>query len=196
MNRQDYFDFHADFCRRMQEITQKKNRDYAGDGDDPFANFRVVEKIGVCSVEQGFLTRMSDKFIRMVNLSDGRDPAVVDESLEDTILDLANYCALLAGYLRSKKLDQQEIDAGLEQLADRITNIVDEHYASPMLRTGKCWEIIATSRSGDIVLESCVDAVIAATRLEALHDEWPTFKLRIEESEYQYEVDGEHPGAA
>jgi hypothetical protein len=179
MNREEYFQFHADFCRKMQEITQKKNADYTGGADDPFANFRVVEKLGVCSVEQGFLTRMSDKFIRMVNLSDGRDPKVTDESLEDSILDLANYCALFAGFLRGKRVAWEALQA--------------EIYAPP---GDKYYEIIATSRSGDITVETWSDPLTAAMRLEKVRLDWPTFALRIEEREYGHGGDDEHTDVA
>jgi len=41
----------------------------------------------------GIYTRISDKFARLSNLLH-RDPAVTDESLEDTILDLIGYLAI------------------------------------------------------------------------------------------------------
>jgi hypothetical protein len=98
-----YLAFHRDFCARMIEVTQRKNADYTGSDPDPFANFRVVEKLGVCSVEVGFLVRMSDKFIRISNLADGRQAQVKDEAIDDTLHDLANYAALFAAYLASKR---------------------------------------------------------------------------------------------
>lgn len=87
----------------MQKITRAKNADYTGKGDDPFANFRKIEALtnGAVSVEAGFLTRMSDKFSRIGALMT-QEAQVKDESVIDTLLDLANYSALLAGYLQSK----------------------------------------------------------------------------------------------
>lgn len=99
----NYLLFHKTFCDRMIEVTQRKNADYTGSDPDPFANFRVVEKLGVCSTEVGFLVRMSDKFIRISNLADGRQAQVKDEAIDDTLHDLANYCALFAAYLNTKR---------------------------------------------------------------------------------------------
>lgn len=82
------------------EISKEKNADYAG-SEDPFANFRMVAHIGLCSVTEGILVRLSDKFIRIANLlsGEGRDPRVVDESVTDTIRDAINYFAILAAWL-------------------------------------------------------------------------------------------------
>ncbi len=105
MNRKEYLAYHRQCCDKMIEITKKKNSDYAGfsDDDDPFANFRLVEKQGTCSTEVGFLTRMSDKTARIQTFVKRGVLNVPDESIQDTLLDLANYCVLLAGYIKSKK---------------------------------------------------------------------------------------------
>jgi len=100
-NRDKYLDFHRACCDKMVEITRVKNNDYSS-ADDPFANFKVVGAMGL-SVEQGFVTRMSDKLSRIANFTKNNELLVKDESVEDTLLDLANYCLLFAGYLNSKK---------------------------------------------------------------------------------------------
>jgi hypothetical protein len=46
---------------------------------------------------------MTDKFARVTSLVSGVEQKVSDESIYDTLKDLANYSILLAGYLRSKK---------------------------------------------------------------------------------------------
>lgn len=83
------------------DIHTAKNKDYASDGD-AFANFRQVENLGLCTVEQGIMVRMSDKFSRIANLLT-RPAAVADEKIEDTIHDLITYAALLKAYLHEKK---------------------------------------------------------------------------------------------
>lgn len=95
MTKAEYMDFHRNFCERMVEITKKKNADYSGSGDDPFANFRragnfvQVKELDINAV--GFLTRMSDKFSRIGSfISNGT----------------LNYSALFAGYLRSQRKAQ------------------------------------------------------------------------------------------
>lgn len=103
MSKQEYMDFHAQCCARMIDVTRAKNADYTGTSDDPFANFSRVEDIGICSTEQGFLTRMFDKFSRITSFVQKGVLQVKDESVEDTLIDLANYCILMAGFIRSKR---------------------------------------------------------------------------------------------
>lgn len=86
---------------KMLEITRKKNADYTGQTKDAFSNFRVVEHTGLTSVEVGILTRMSDKFARAVALTRVQ-ASVSSESIQDTLLDLANYAIILSIYLSSK----------------------------------------------------------------------------------------------
>jgi hypothetical protein len=83
------------FSRGLDLIRSKSN-DYAGD-DDPFSNFREVEKLGL-SLEMGILVRMTDKVSRLRNLYKGKTMEV-NEKIEDTIMDLSNYAAILHTYL-------------------------------------------------------------------------------------------------
>jgi hypothetical protein len=93
----------------MHQICKVKNADYTGpEGDDPFANFSRVEHLGIATTEQGFLTRMTDKMSRLSSFSRAGVLHVKDESVEDTLFDLANYCLLMAGYLRSKRVAEKE----------------------------------------------------------------------------------------
>jgi hypothetical protein len=88
---------------RMVEIARAKNADYAGASSDPFGNFKNVEMLGIATVEQGFLARMTDKLARIASLTRrGAEAMVKGETVEDTLLDLANYSLLLAAYLASK----------------------------------------------------------------------------------------------
>lgn len=123
MDRKEYFEFHKSCTEKMTEITRRKNLDYAGPGNDPFANFSRVEALGICSTEQGFLTRMTDKLSRLSSFAQSGELHVKDESAEDTLLDLANYCILMAGYLRSKKQ---------ENTKDKDLLDYYEHLASPI----------------------------------------------------------------
>ncbi len=107
MTKAEYMQFHSEFCDRMIEVTKVKNADYSGAGTDPFANFRHIGNF-VQNVQAvvaiGFLTRMSDKFARIGSFISNGTLQVKDESVEDTLLDLANYSALFAGYLREERL--------------------------------------------------------------------------------------------
>ena len=70
----------------LEDTYKKKNSDYGNSVADTY------EKFGDIS----FLTRITDKYNRMVNLvcNSNNVRKVKDEALEDTILDLANYCLL------------------------------------------------------------------------------------------------------
>lgn len=103
MTKKEYFEFHSAQCQKMIEITKAKNADYTGKGDDPFANFSNVKACGGATPEQGFLVRMNDKFMRISSFVQKGFLLVKDESVEDTLMDLANYCILLAGYLKSER---------------------------------------------------------------------------------------------
>lgn len=103
MTKDDYMKFHAECCEKMIAVTKAKNADYTGTSSDPFANFSRVEQVGICTTEQGFLTRMFDKFSRITSFVQKGVLMVKDESVEDTLIDLANYCILMAGYIRAKR---------------------------------------------------------------------------------------------
>jgi hypothetical protein len=81
-------------------IVRTKNADY-GTSKEPFSNFLGSELLAGVPVERGMLVRMSDKFIRIRNLL-GR-PAATDESVRDTLIDLANYALILAIWLESPR---------------------------------------------------------------------------------------------
>ena len=103
MDKEEFFKFLEDTYAKCVETSRKKNADYAGDSD-PFANFRLVEKLGICSVETGILVRMTDKFARITNLlKSGKTNQVKDETVDDTLIDLANYSVILAAYRESKR---------------------------------------------------------------------------------------------
>jgi anti-sigma28 factor (negative regulator of flagellin synthesis) len=91
----------------MCEITKKKNSDYTGDDSKPFKNFTMVETIGFASTEQGFLTRIIDKVMRVAGFIKNGTLHVVDEKVTDTLLDCANYCILMICYLESKHETKQ-----------------------------------------------------------------------------------------
>lgn len=97
MTPKQFIDHLEYFTSDMVKTAKKKNSDYAA-GADPFANFRVVEKLGISSVEAGILTRMSDKLSRLISFTKKGSLEVKDESIHDTLKDLANYAAILSAY--------------------------------------------------------------------------------------------------
>lgn len=102
MTKKEYLVFHEDFCRNMMEITKKKNSDYTGLSDDPFQNFKACEMLMIASTMQGFLVRMTDKLARINSFAQKGHLLVSDETVNDTLLDLANYSVLMAGFIRSQ----------------------------------------------------------------------------------------------
>lgn len=78
---------------RMNDIRTVKNADYASEADT-MSNLRMCEQMGIVAWK-GVLIRVSDKFSRIMQLSsrDGK-AAVKDESITDTLLDMAIYCLL------------------------------------------------------------------------------------------------------
>lgn len=88
------------FEKSMSLIDQKGadyNRDQQNSGDTLF-NLRVCELLGIVpSAEEGVLVRLSDKFMRLISLTKpGREAAVKDESVLDTVRDIHNYIDYLA----------------------------------------------------------------------------------------------------
>lgn len=76
---------HKKICDELNETYKKKNADY-GDSIGELYN-----KLGDITI----LTRISDKYNRLMNLLDpNNDREVNYESVDDTILDMANYCII------------------------------------------------------------------------------------------------------
>jgi anti-sigma28 factor (negative regulator of flagellin synthesis) len=95
MNREQLLEEIVESQKQGLEIIRAKNMDYSTN-DDPFKNFRMWGEIG-------FAVRMSDKVSRIQQLIQNGKAEVKDESLEDTLLDLANYSYLMLAYLKEKR---------------------------------------------------------------------------------------------
>ena len=97
--------------RQMGAIHDAKRADYAS-SDDPFGNFRESERFGVSGF-LGILTRMSDKWTRICNLVRTGVARVKDESIIDTLIDLANYAVIATLWLRqdeTKRSDHEQAE--------------------------------------------------------------------------------------
>ena len=103
MTRDELLKIHEDLTTKARNLMKKKNADYAGnDGLEPFANFTRVESMGICSTEQGFLVRMTDKMSRLSSFVESGKLAVENESFEDTLVDVVNYAVLMYAYIHGK----------------------------------------------------------------------------------------------
>jgi len=95
MNREQLLEEIVESQKQGLEIIRAKNMDYSTN-DDPFKNFRMWGKLG-------FAVRMSDKVSRIQQLITNGRAEVIDESLEDTLLDISNYAHLMLAYLKDEK---------------------------------------------------------------------------------------------
>ena len=78
--KQSKLNIHAEICNNLHATYKAKNADY---GD----SFALVRK----KYPNAILIRLNDKINRLETLMNGGKQHV-DESIDDTLLDLANYC--------------------------------------------------------------------------------------------------------
>jgi hypothetical protein len=86
---------HPDFYKLlgdMAKIHSKKNHDYAG--IDPLSNFKMSEDINV-PAHIGAFIRLSDKWKRAAEFFKSNTLKVADETIEDTLMDLAVYSLIV-----------------------------------------------------------------------------------------------------
>lgn len=82
INRLDIYQY---ILNNLEETYKNKNNDYGNSVADTY------EKFGDLS----FLVRITDKYNRLLTLCNpNNEQKVKDEKIDDTILDLANYCLL------------------------------------------------------------------------------------------------------
>ena len=111
MNRNDFIKLHEHLCNEARAICVKKNRDYAGGTDDPFANFRACETLGV-PCEIGILMRCMDKFQRIRAFVDTGTLDVANESAKDAVMDTLNYMTLLYGVMEERENEKSTVSPG------------------------------------------------------------------------------------
>ena len=85
---------HMELCKYLNNLYATKNKKYG----DSFSI--TVQKYGIIAA----LTRLSDKWQRFETLILTKDPGTPDESIRDTLLDMANYCIMTV-----MELDQKEV---------------------------------------------------------------------------------------
>lgn len=75
---------HKEICTEINELYAKKNHDYG----DSFHQTFVEEGMAMARI------RLGDKLNRFKILSRGNEQKVNDESIRDTLIDLANYAIM------------------------------------------------------------------------------------------------------
>lgn len=87
---------HADICQSLNALYERKNADYG----DSFA--KSFEEYGLAAP----CIRLEDKLNRLKSLRK-RPAQVKDESIEDTLLDLANYAIMTLVEMRMKAISAE-----------------------------------------------------------------------------------------
>jgi len=95
MTREELAALHDSLCTQARELQQRKNHDYATEGDI-FRNFRYFGGLGI-------LVRLSDKLARLRSFEETGTFKVEDEKLVDTIVDIINYAVIYYAYPREKE---------------------------------------------------------------------------------------------
>lgn len=75
---------HAAICEEINKLYEQKNHDYG----DSFHQTFIEEGMAMARI------RLGDKFNRFKTLSRGGEQKVNDESIRDTLIDLANYAIM------------------------------------------------------------------------------------------------------
>lgn len=84
---------HRMICDEINELYAKKNHDYG----DSFAQSFREEGMAMVRI------RLGDKFNRLKALSRGGEQKVADESIRDTLIDLANYAIMTVLEMEGEK---------------------------------------------------------------------------------------------
>lgn len=77
-------EMHRKLCEELNELYEKKNHDYG----DSFHLSYMEEGMAMPRI------RLGDKFNRFKTLSKAENQEVKDESIRDTLIDLANYAIM------------------------------------------------------------------------------------------------------
>lgn len=83
LNKKDYAPSFADILKEMQELYDKKNHDYGNSFSETIQEFGFTPAIA----------RINDKFKRVKQMVK-KEQMLVDESMRDNLIDIANYCVL------------------------------------------------------------------------------------------------------
>lgn len=111
-------DMHKSLCDHIHyDLYVPKNADYG----DSF--HKLYEDIGIISA----VTQIAHKTNRVINLAKKKDANILveDESISDTLLDLANYCILTVMELRLEQISNQ-----LLTTKDNVSGSEDESNGS------------------------------------------------------------------
>ena len=84
---------HEEICNYLHNLYEQKNKAYGNSFGETY------KKLGIISA----VTRITDKYNRLITLSINNDISCGDESLCDTLLDMANYCIMTVMEIEDSK---------------------------------------------------------------------------------------------
>ncbi|PMS27894.1 hypothetical protein C0Z20_31090, partial [Trinickia symbiotica] len=90
-------DRHMEICQVLNDIYARKNADYGDSFGKQFEEYGIVSSA----------IRIEDKFNRFKNLIKNK-AQVKDESISDTLMDMANYCIMTLIELEKENLKKSE----------------------------------------------------------------------------------------
>lgn len=105
---------HGKVCKELTETYEKKNADYGNSFE------KSLDKHGLIAA----IVRMDDKMNRVINLNKADEQLVNDESVRDTLMDLANYAIMSVMWLDTKSGEEN----------------VDLTIGAGIMRTPEEWE--------------------------------------------------------
>ncbi len=110
---------HMDICKGLNKIYEQKNHDYGDSFHDTF----VEEGMAMARI------RLSDKLNRFKKLSrEGSEQKVNDESIRDTLLDLANYAIMTV--MEMDILAEEDEKVKLKGTLNELKNCANDVYIS------------------------------------------------------------------
>ena len=80
---------HEKICKELTETYEKKNADYGNSFENSLDKYGLIAGI----------VRMDDKMSRLISLNSKDEYQVMDESMRDTLMDLANYAIMSVMWL-------------------------------------------------------------------------------------------------
>ena len=107
MNKEEQTKHFGEITSKMKEILFKKGNDYAN--TDRLSNFKLAGSICGMTAELNALNMIATKVARLGVLLQNTDKAPNNESIRDSILDLANYAVLLDMIVSEKEVKKEKI---------------------------------------------------------------------------------------
>lgn len=109
-------ELYENLSKQMHETYVNKNNDYGDSVIKTYNDFGMIS----------FATRIADKFNRFTHLVKKGEQMVRDENIEDTLIDMANYCMLAVVEMRIRKIMPSAIEtATIDDTHSTSTRIGD-----------------------------------------------------------------------